>query len=379
MRYLVVFIFCCSIGLVVYMWWQRQDEYKYVEPLHWMEEQVSEDLQHYKQNGVTPKMIEMAKEAIASGKLTNVILITISDQNIETFPKKKSKRVEMVVKRIAKIKKQGGNIPNTSFLLGDHDSWNLMDRVPENVSSELPPIFVFAASRKDRYRHQYVLIPDDHTLGDHLIGYRRGWYAISREILSARNSFPWDKKKDIAFWRGLDTDNSGYKENESPRTRLVALAKEYPNYIDAQFTHTVVANDFVVRNLRPLMLMFSIPPYVSQADQLQYKILLNLDGHTATYPGYLWRLLSGCVALKQETSNEQWFYRITKPWIHYVPMEEGLEDAMEKIKWILSHDQEAKKMADMAEKLVINNLMMEHIDAYIILLLNRYHDLMRNQ
>jgi hypothetical protein len=376
MKYIIaslVFI----VVLVVYLRMDNQADYKYVAPLPWMEKQINKDLQLYVQKGISSSMLETAREAITAGKLPGVVLITITDKGIEAFPQNKSKRVEMVVKRIERIKKQGGKIPDVSFLLGNHDHWNLMDRVPHQLRSQLPPIFVFAASRKDPFRNYLVLFPDDHTLGDHLIGYRRGWHAISKEILNNISSHPWEQKQNIAFWRGLDTDTSEYdKPAESPRSKLVSLAKRYPQLIDAQFTHTSIANSFVVKNLRPVMQLLSIPPYISQAKQLQYKILLNLDGHTSTYPGFLWRLLSGCVTLKQETDNEQWFYSITKPMVHYVPMEEQLGDIIPKIEWILTHDSEAKKIAEQASNLVKENLMMEHIDAYIVLLLERYHELL---
>lgn len=125
------------------------------------------------------------------------------------------------------------------------------------------------------------------------------------------------------------------------------------------------------------MQMLSIPPYVSYATQLQYKVLPNLDGETCTYPGLLWRLVSGSLVVKQETANEQWFSDIVLPWKHYVPTDEFLGDIIEQIQWALEHPQEAKQMTHDAFDLVYEHILPMHIDAYIIRALQKYSALLR--
>lgn len=371
---LIAFSLLIALALAFAVWKiSAQDKASFAlsHPKPWMHEQIKSDLAHYQSAG----NFAIAKDAIASDTLKKVSIITIKNNHITTYPEKRSKRVQMIVARLEGIAKSE-KLPDVQFLLGDHDQWSQLHYVPKKILNQLPPIFVFAANKKDKYRSYLALIPDDHTMGNHSIGYRRGWHSIAAEIDNARGNVTWHDKSEIAYWRGLDTDKSKHKDsNASPRARLVAMSENHPEMIDAKFTHTKYGNTFVVKNLRPLMQMLSISPYISQADQLRYKILVNMDGYTATYPGFLWRLYSGCVTLKQETNHQQWFYSIVKPWVHYVPMKYDASDALKRIEWIKDNDAKAQQMALNAKLLVEENLTSAHINSYLVELLKIYSEL----
>lgn len=378
-KFLVLFsIFVLVVAGLVFT--SLKSSYEYIKLPHqpWMEKQVKHDLKKFKK-GVDPESLKLAKSLIDEGKLNNLYILTITRTGVENHPRRLTKRSKMIVDYLNNMIKAGANLPNISFLLGDRDAWDDLSGLPKSTIKQLPPIFVFAANHKSKFRQYYVLFPDDHTLGNHLIGYRKGWSKIYNEILAKQTKYPWGTKENIAYWRGLPTDADHYEEGKSPRTLLVKLSKKYLQDIDAAFTETSFANGFILKTFRPLMQILSIPPYVSYEKQLKYKILPNLDGHTCTYPGLLWRLLSKSIVIKQETNNEQWFYHLTKPWIHYVPVEENLEDLIDKVRWIKTHDTEAHKITENAYNLVQTSLTPSHIDAYIVYVLQEYAKLIKGQ
>lgn len=376
MRYFLFFI--ALIIALIWFFYFFDNHPKYVEilPKQWMYEQVEEDLSYYKKSGITDEMFDVAKEAIISGALQKVSIIIIENGIVSSFPEKQNKRASIIIKKIQNLIDQDVVIKDTKFLIGNQSGWNLMDQVPSEIKNKLPPVFVFARNKDDVYRHHYILFPDDHTLGNHLVGYRRGWFSIANEIIESRDKFLWKEKDNIAFWRGLDTDRENFTNREdSPRQKLIDISKEYSNIIDAKFNIVEFGNEFIVKNLRPLMQVFSIYPYISQVDQLKYKALINIDGQTATYPGLIWRLISGSVVLKQESQSEQWFYRILEPWKHYIPFDYYSSDIVEKTKWILENDSAAEEISLQAKEVIENNVMIPHIDSYIILLLNKYTEI----
>ena len=124
---------------------------------------------------------------------------------------------------------------------------------------------------------------------------------------------------------------------------------------------------------------FSLGGFMSKKEQINYKMLINIDGRTCTFPGLLWRLLSNSVTLKQETEDIQWFYPALKPWVHYIPLKRDMSDLVEKVKWVLANDGKAKKIAEQSTKFVKENLMMEDIDTYMVTLLNEYSKLRDSQ
>ena len=117
----------------------------------------------------------------------------------------------------------------------------------------------------------------------------------------------------------------------------------------------------------------------SPEDHLKYKYLLSLDGNSATGTRVPWIMLSNSVLVKQESRKIQWYYDALKPYIHYVPLKEDLSNIFSQIAWMESHDQEVQGITKNAQHFVKNELMPEHIEAHVILILNEYSSLQKDQ
>ena len=68
-----------------------------------------------------------------------------------------------------------------------------------------------------------------------------------------------------------------------------------------------------------------------------------------------------------------------KPYVHYVPVNEELTDIFPQIQWLKDHDLEVRSIALNATNFVNDNLMPEHIEAHMTLILNEYQKLQADE
>jgi hypothetical protein len=111
---------------------------------------------------------------------------------------------------------------------------------------------------------------------------------------------------------------------------------------------------------------------MSIEDQLKYKYILDVDGHSNTWCATVWKLYSGSVLLKTNSIWKQWYYDELKPWIHYVPIENDFSDINEKIQWCIDHDKECFNITQRAKIFVEEKLNWEKVKADTITIFKKY-------
>lgn len=259
---------------------------------------------------------------------------------------------------------QGDGIPIAPPFFHPSDFWVMED------FQDQAPILCYARGKEAKY---LVSVPDRFTIPGPT------WPRLIPAILQGSQAIPWDNKIKAACWRGSPTDFCRHsipaysleeieKEYSSrPRYILSALSQKRPDLIDAGFNSIHIPAPFLVNFLRPLM-----KPSLSPAAHLNYAYLPVLDGYTSTFPGYIWRLLSNSVVFKQETTQSQWFYDALKPYVHYIPIKEHMEDLVETILWAREHDTECQQISENARKFVLENLMIEDMYLYQLLVFLEY-------
>jgi len=192
-----------------------------------------------------------------------------------------------------------------------------------------------------------------------------GLLGIINEI--NQNTVDWESKKSILFWRGTTTYSRGRYHLQSldqfPRGILVKKSLESPEYIDAKFNY--------VKNPQKQS-HFPLAPFASISDHLNYKYQIAMDGETATYPGFQWRLLSNCLCIKQSSDETMWFYGALAPWVHYVPVSKDLENLELVLEYLMMNDAKAKRIANHARLFSEQNLMPEHMYLYAYKVLMKY-------
>jgi glycosyl transferase family 90 len=353
------------------------------EVKNWVQSRLDSDFSKFHAKGIHKNQFQLIDKLILENKIQSLMHYQIINNKIYVnLHDRKSNRYKVITEKLNSMIAQGYKFPNVEFVIGFDDAWDqlglLKKYYPEISLADLPPILVFAADKKSKYRDHYILFVDDYTIDNSVMGNRRGWASILQDVAKGNKLYNWQNKIDKVMWRGLDTDCCHYVNCEdSPRSKLVEISNNYPDIIDAKYAKPKYFYSFIKKNLRPLMLMLSIPPFISQEKQIAYRVLANLDGHTTTYPGLLWRLYSNSLVIKQDSTKEQWFYDILVPWKHYVPMKNDASDIVEKATWVMNNKDKAYDIVKEANSIVKHNLMPEHIDDYIKELLNYHFKLQR--
>jgi hypothetical protein len=171
------------------------------------------------------------------------------------------------------------------------------------------------------------------------------------------NAIPWDMKTPTAFFRGAATGPADPERNV--RMRLASLSQLWdhtPPLLDAALTtwniRDKVSSDGVVA-FTPVHRVASTMRvgkqyYVPLADQLQFKYLLYVDGHSAANR-MSFLLASGCLVLRVKsdvntTAPNLWFMHLLTEWIHYVPVSADLSNLRERVQWCRDNDDECRSI-----------------------------------
>jgi hypothetical protein len=350
MRPLTIKIFCFIILFASGLYLISTKQFRESTDFSWMDKQIALDFEkvvRFKQSDI-----------IATHVRTGINLYTIQNGKILGPKDKMYNFLKEVIKRY--------QLPNLSFLYATQDiirkdtidGWHL--QVPIMCSAKAPMTDGIIIHFIDWY-----FDPND-TIS--------GFIHMIKEIDSIRHSSPWGKKINTLFWRGAVTDCYGkgsYHNNltDFPRGILVNKSLHSSQLIDARFTK--IPNPSCQKH-------FPTANFVSVGEHIKYKFQIAMDGETATYPGYQWRLYSGCVCLKQESNETMWYYGALIPWVHYVPISRNLSDLEDTLKWLLQNDVKAKEIADNAYNFSKNNLMPEQMFLYAYKVLMKYASLIDN-
>jgi len=183
------------------------------------------------------------------------------------------------------------------------------------------PIMCMHAARSFK-SHTLLLMPgDDHTFQ----------HGIRLPHVS------WQDKKPVAVWRG---GSSGF-DRPSTRMRVVDTLYGIPN-TDVRFVRGGwPINDAVIPD-------HHFGERLSREDQLQFKYILVVDGNTLASNGQ-WAYASGSVPLViTHPETTRWMDTELHPMVNYVPVKYDLSDLVEKIQWLVSHDEDARRIAQNA-------------------------------
>lgn len=86
------------------------------------------------------------------------------------------------------------------------------------------------------------------------------------------------------------------------------------------------------------------PSWMEISEMVQYKYIIDVDGHASTWDATAWKLNSGSVIFKVDSCWEQYFYDEYRPWNHYVPIADDFHDLQEKFHWCETHPTECVRM-----------------------------------
>jgi hypothetical protein len=173
----------------------------------------------------------------------------------------------------------------------------------------------------------YVCIPHDDAI------FRSG-------LVSVLSPFPWvawEDRKSVAFWRG---GASGF-DRPSLRVRVAQCLADHPN---ADVRITPWGGWENGQEISPALFAPRCDPSV----YFGFKYLLIVDGNCIA-SNHQWTFGTGAVPLMiTHPENVYWFQRFLIPRVNYIPIRYDLSDLRETLDWLVSHDADAKRIAENA-------------------------------
>ncbi|MBP9728949.1 MAG: hypothetical protein KBD23_02265 [Gammaproteobacteria bacterium] len=293
----------------------------------WARDQIQEDLGKFKPF----KKSELDRfhkklDMLFRFQVQNQHLKTTYKDNLNILPAYKvlSDLFEYLVKN--------GYVADTDFLMGLSDNFTSSIKITH-------PIFVFAKDLNNPFERDEVMVPDWMNMLQ--------MPTLQPRIRKANQQFPWAVKEPILFWRG------GASASTQFRQAIVDLSEKHPDLIDAKFTDKVKVK------------------FVKQEDHLKYKYLIAIDGARCTWTRLVWHLQANSLTFKHLSTQIQWFYKGIKPYIHYIPVKDE-KALLAVLDWAEKNPKRAEAMAQQSTDFVENNLTLEDMVHYYIVLLQEY-------
>lgn len=187
-------------------------------------------------------------------------------------------------------------------------------------------------------RDDSILIPDIDFLSTY--GYRESKFDFMV------NSPPWNMRKPVALWRGNTTGiRVGESWRDLPRLKLCELAHQ----ASSRLLFDIGVSSFAQvskKEAREIKAAGYARNYVPMTASSSYKYLIDIDGNSNAWSALFQKLLSGSVVLKVASPGNfrQWYYNELIPWVNFVPVDSDISDLVEKIQWLLAHDDKAKEI-----------------------------------
>lgn len=201
------------------------------------------------------------------------------------------------------------------------------------------------------------------------------------------NIIDWDSKKEIAFWRGSATGSTSLARNQ--RLQITKIDNIYRKrnikLIDAGIVSWNTRDKIHFSKLlnRPVLTFIKIKKLkkeginlknrVPMHDQMQYKYILNIDGHSnPNRTSYLLKNNSLILQVESEyvVGNVTWFTHLIKPYVHYVPIKFDFSNLEHQIEWCKNNDDKCKEIVNNANNLYNTYLAKRGICEYISKVIN---------
>eukprot|EP00439_Symbiodinium_sp_Y106_P086396 s275_g32.t4 len=171
------------------------------------------------------------------------------------------------------------------------------------------------------------------------------WVALNLpEVIQAINPLPA-----LAFVLNAGGDASFGTEQAAHAARDDAMMERcvvlFVPFIDAKFVESTTLPPMALDLERFLKDEGLFAPRLSAEDFELYKYQIALEGNSAT-DRLAWQLFMGSVVL---IPDQPWQVmgplRMLQPWVHFVPLSYDLSDLVDRLQWLISHDPEAKAIA----------------------------------
>jgi hypothetical protein len=210
-----------------------------------------------------------------------------------------------------------------AFELQLHDEWE---------AEEGAPVLTFCATEAALAAGTAALVPDFEWVQ------RRG---VLDAVAAAAAAAPWGARKRGAVWRGTTAashaDNMGRDGCPAVRDARGCLDADGRPLPRALF----------VRLVQERRLPVDVGgARLSPSDMCGWRTQVDIDGHSASWQGCLWKLASGSAIIKHASRWRMWYSGLVEPWQHFVPCRADFGDLAAALAWCDAHDEEARAIGE---------------------------------
>lgn len=192
------------------------------------------------------------------------------------------------------------------------------------------------------HRDGYTLVPDPMFLST------CGYAALARQFEA--QAVPWRDRAPLLFWRGA-TSGRALDAQALPRVQLCRAAQALGPSADVGLS--TITHDYAGDEAR-LRAEGLLRPFVPPERLDRYRLHLDIDGNTSSWPGLFTKLLSGGAVLKVESPWRQWYYDRLTPWITHVPVRADLADLADVVRELLAAPERAEAIGRAGRALALS-------------------------
>jgi hypothetical protein len=185
-----------------------------------------------------------------------------------------------------------------------------------------------------------------------------------------QENIDWDKKKDIALFRGQSSGCSSTLEN--PRIKLADLSYQWSkdpnkkNLIDVALSKLVIrikAFNKIIGVDRSKELEYLVGSFMNKEEQQKYKYIFNIEGNAQAYR-FPSEFNKNSVILNVKSEYKMWFEPLLENNKHFIEIDRDYNNLYDTILWLKENDQKAKTIAKNGCKFYKDNLSKDSIIDY---------------
>ncbi|XP_052779208.1 protein O-glucosyltransferase 1-like [Mya arenaria] len=305
---------------------------------------IDTDLGVWEDSGISRENLESAKQRGTHYQIINHKLYREKDC---MFPARCSGVEHFILEIIKKL-------PDMEFILNTRD-WPQSSRYQDPL-----PVFSFSKVAKQNWDIMYPAWTfwEGGPAVWPIYPTGLGRWDEQREIIPrAAKKWPWEKKHNKGYFRGSRTS--------AERDPLIRLSRAEPDLVDAEYTKN--------QAWKSLEDTLGKEPAkeIRLEDHCDYKYLFNFRGVAASFR-FKHLFLCDSVVFHVGEDWLEFFYPAMKPWVHYIPVRQDLNDVKELLQFAKENDEVVHDIAKRGRQFIWDHLRMEDVSCYWLKLLKRY-------
>ena len=169
------------------------------------------------------------------------------------------------------------------------------------------------------------------------------------ECIETQEAFAesWQNRPLKMFWRGSTTGQGRITNlNQLDAIPRLTICRQFNNHEGINLKLSKINCPAAVRREaeKSLKAQGVWGEFVDESIFSNVKYYPDIPGNALAW-GTIRKYIRGCLIFKPESKRELYYYRLIKPWVHYIPVKNNFSDLQEKFTWAEENPSQAIKIA----------------------------------